>query len=551
MSLRPVSAYAVPEQTSKVAHAAFPSGSLCMRIYDELGTIFQDQDFADLYAQCGQPGQPPFRLALVTVLQFIEGLSDRDAMAAVRGRIDWKYLLCLELDDPGFDHSVLCEFRARLLEGGAERILFDKILSALRDKKLVKARTAQRTDSTHVLAAVRDLNRVERVGETLHATLNVLAVAAPEWVRVNIPSEWVDRYGKRVDEWRLPEKEKEREIYTQMVGQDGSALLDALWSEETPEWMRSLPAVETLRRMWVQQFMIVEGAVRLRPNEGLPPSSLRIDSPYDTEARFAYKRSTKWLGYKVHLTETCEDETPNIITNVQTECATFNDNYSLPKIHEQLSQAELLPSMHVVDAGYIESQNLVESLKEYQIDLIGPAQNNGRWQQVQGNGFDISHFQIDWERKEAVCPAGKVSSSWKAGKDRRGNEVINVAFAKADCSQCPNLSQCTKAKIKRRTINIRPREQHEALQKARHREKTKEFKDEYSRRAGIEGTISQGVRAFGLRRSRYIGIAKTRLQHLATAAAINLERVSDWLAGVDREKTRRSAFARVMQPLAA
>jgi transposase len=189
MSLKPRSIYAVPEQTASVARAAYPGGSLCIRIFDELGTIFQDQDFADLYSQCGQPGQPPFRLALATVLQFIEGLSDRGAADAVRGRIDWKYLLCLELDDPGFDHSVLCEFRARLLEGGAERILFDKILSALRDKKLVKPRTAQRTDSTHVLAAVRDLNRVERVGETLHARLNVLAVAAPGWMRVNIPTE--------------------------------------------------------------------------------------------------------------------------------------------------------------------------------------------------------------------------------------------------------------------------------------------------------------------------------------------------------------------------
>lgn len=136
-------------------------------------------------------------------------MSDRGAADAVRGRIDWKYLLCLELDDPGFDHSVLCEFRGRLLQGGAERILFDKILSALRDKKMVKSRASQLTDSTHVLAAVRDLNRVERVGETLHAALNVLAVAAPDWVRVNIPAEWVDRYGKRVDEMRLPAEEKE------------------------------------------------------------------------------------------------------------------------------------------------------------------------------------------------------------------------------------------------------------------------------------------------------------------------------------------------------
>jgi len=129
---------------------------------------------------------------LITVLQFIENLPDRAAAEAIRERIDWKYLLCLELDDPGFDHSVLCEFRTRLLEGGAERILFDRILALLRDKKLVKPRTAQRTDSTHVLAAVRDLNRVERVGETLHEALNVLAIAAPEWTVVNIPKEWAD-----------------------------------------------------------------------------------------------------------------------------------------------------------------------------------------------------------------------------------------------------------------------------------------------------------------------------------------------------------------------
>jgi transposase len=551
MSLKPFSAGVVPERTATVARRAFPKGSLCIRIFDELGTIFQDQDFADLYSQHGQPGQPPFRLALVTVLQFIEGLSDRGAADAVRGRIDWKYLLCLELDDPGFDHSVLCEFRARLLEGGEERILFDKILSALRDKKLVKARTRQRTDSTHVLAAVRDLNRLERVGETLHATLNVLAVAAPGWVSVNIPSDWVDRYGKRVDEWRLPEKEKDREIYIQMVGQDGATLLDAVWSEEAPGWMRSLPAVETLRRMWVQQFMVAEGAVLLRPSEDLPPSSLRIISPYDTQARFAYKRSTKWEGYKVHLTETYGEETPNIITNVQTEEATVNDNYSLGEIHERLSKAELLPNKHLVDGGYIEASNLVESRREYDIDLIGPAQSNGRWQQVQGNGFDISNFQVDWDREKVICPAGHESSSWKPMVDRRGNDFIHAQFARSDCSACPHLSKCTSAKGRRRTVNFKPKELYEALRQNRQRENAEEFKEEYRKRAGIEGTISQGVRAFGLRRSRYMGISKTRLQHLATAAAINLERVSDWLAGIGREQTRRSAFTRVMQPLTA
>ena len=551
MSLQPVSIYTVPEQTARVARVAFPHSSLCMRLYDQLGTIFEDQDFADLFPKSGQPTQSPFRLALVTILQFLEGLSDRGAADAVRGRIDWKYLLCLELEDPGFDYSVLCEFRSRLLTGGAESRLFDKVLSVLREQKLVKERTLQRTDSTQVLAAVRDLNRLERVVETLRAALNVLATVEPDWVVANIPVEWADRYEKRAEEYRLPADEKEREKFAEQVGRDGNALLDAIWSEEAPVWMRSIPKIETLRRVWVQDFVIVEGVMKWRQTDNVPPSGERISSPHDSEARYAYKRSATWVGYKVHLTETCDEETPNIITNVHTDEAVVNDNDALPEIHRQLSRAELLPDKHLVDAGYVEAQGLVESRQKYDVELIGPVQSNGRWQQVQGNGFDISHFEIDWEGKKATCPEGKVSSSWKEGKDGRGNEVINVAFAKADCSRCPSLAQCTKAKIKRRTINIKPRELHEALQQARKREKTEEFKEEYKKRSGIEGTISQGVRAFGIRRSRYIGKAKTHLQHLATAAAINLERVADWFAGVGREKTRTSAFARVMRPLAA
>ena len=551
MSLQPHSTSLVPEQTARVARAAFPKGTLCLRISDELGTIFQDEDFSDLFPHRGRPAEAPFRLALITVLQFLEGLSDRAAADAVRARIDWKYLLCLELDDSGFDYSVLCEFRARLLESSAERRLFDRLLSLLRERKLVKARTRQRTDSTHVLAAVRDLNRLERVVETLRATLNVLATVDPHWVRRNVPAEWVECYGPRAEEGHFPADDKERAEFAEVVGRDGSALLDAIWSRATPEWMRAVPAVETLRRVWVHSFVPTEGGVQWRQKDNVPPSGLRISSPYDTEARFAHKRSATWVGYKVHLTETCDEDSPHIITNVETEEAIINDNDTLPKIHQHLSRAELLPDKHLVDAGYVEATQLVESRREYEMELIGPVQGNGRWQHEQGNGFDISHFVIDWEREQAKCPAGKTSSSWKLGVDGRGNEVINVAFAKADCMKCPHLSQCTKSKIPRRSINLKPRELHEALQQARKREKTREFKEEYRKRAGVEGTISQGVRAFGMRRSRYLGIAKTRLQHLATAAAINIERVADWLAGESREKTRRSAFARVMMPLAA
>src|SRR4051794_34409382 len=179
MSLKPSPIGPVPEGTARVARAAFRKGNPLLKLRDELGAVFADADFADLFPQLGQPGLPPWRLALVTLLQFRENLPDRQAAEAVRARIDWKYLLGLELDDPGFDHSVLCEFRARLLEGGAEERLLHRLLEVCQARGLLKARGRQRTDSTRVLASIRALNRLELVGETLRAALNELATVAP------------------------------------------------------------------------------------------------------------------------------------------------------------------------------------------------------------------------------------------------------------------------------------------------------------------------------------------------------------------------------------
>ncbi|HMB07718.1 MAG TPA: transposase, partial [Isosphaeraceae bacterium] len=181
MSLRPNPLPPVPEETARVAHAAFPKGNTYLRLRDELGPLYEDCDFAALFPRRRQPGLPPGLLAMVTLMQFLENLSDRQAADAVRARIDWKYALGLELTDPGFDFSVLSEFRARLVAGAAEQLLLDKMLECLRARGLVKARGQQRTDSTHVLAAIRVLNRLELVGETLRATLNQLATVAPEW----------------------------------------------------------------------------------------------------------------------------------------------------------------------------------------------------------------------------------------------------------------------------------------------------------------------------------------------------------------------------------
>jgi transposase len=167
MSLKPEPLSPIPEHTARLARMVCPKGNLCLWIGDELSTVFQDELFVALFPRRGQPTEAPWRLALVTVLQFVEGLSDRQAADAVRTRIDWKYALRLDLEDLGFDFSVLCEFRSRLLQGGGEALLFERLLSHAKEQGKLKARGRQRTDSTHVLAAIETLSRLECVAETL------------------------------------------------------------------------------------------------------------------------------------------------------------------------------------------------------------------------------------------------------------------------------------------------------------------------------------------------------------------------------------------------
>jgi len=550
MSLRAQLPAPVPDDTARVARAAFPHGNTYLSLRDELGTVFADEDFAALYPTRGRPAEAPWRLALITVFQFVENLSDRQAADAVRARVDWKYALALELTDPGFDSSVLCEFRARLIAGSAERRLLDAVLDRCRDRGWLKARGRQRTDSTHILGRIRALNRLLCAQETLRHALNVLAVAAPEWLLANGQTTWLERYGRRCDEPRIPAGQEQRRAFAQVVGEDGRALLAAVDKPDAPTWLRDVPAVVTLRQVWLQQFYQEADAIRWRTEaEGTPPSSRSVSSPYDPEARYARKETTTWVGYKVHLTETCDDDTPHLITHVETTPGPIADGDMTPVIHEGLAARGLLPGKHLADTGYVDAELLVRSQQEYGVDLVGPTRSDYHWQARAAEGFAAENFRVDWEQQRLTCPEGRVSSGWSPAVDKGHNQVIKVKFSAKDCGACPSKSQCTRGT--RRTVTIRPREQYEALRTARLREATVEYEEEYGKRAGVEGTISQGVRVCGLRRSRYAGEAKTHLQHVATAAALNLLRISDWLAEKPREQTRKSAFARLMTPLVA
>ena len=545
MSLQPAAVSPIPQATMRVAQAAFPNGNLYMKLRDELGSIYQDSDFAMLFPRCGQPAESPWRLALVLVMQFAEGLSDRQAAEAVRARIDWKYALSLELDDPGFHYSVLSEFRARLVAGGCEELLLERMLEHFKTRGYLKARGKQRTDSTYVLAAVRRLNRLETVGETLRAALNSVAQAAPEWLREQVPTEWFERYSRRIEEYRLPKGEQARADYAALIGADGFHLLAALSAETAPPQLRELGAVEVLRQTWGQQFIQADGIVRLRKaGKELAPAAERIDSPYDPEARFSTKRSMNWVGYKVHLTETCDDESVHLVTQVSTTNACLPDVEMGEKIQQELAQKQLLPSEHLLDLGYIDARLLTESNHKRGVKVIGPARLNYHWQAQTEGGFDLSRFVIDWEHRRVTCPAGQTSVRWAANYDR-SQELIKVCFQKSTCLSCPQRSLCTRSKTGPREFLLRPREQHEALSAARAEQQTPEWKKRYERRAGVEGTISQGVRAFGLRQARYLGRAKTHLQNILTAAAINLNRIVAWLTDIPQEKTRISHFAKL------
>jgi len=548
MTLKPNAIPPIPEMTKTVAQAAFPKGNLYMQMRDELGSIYTDEIFTELYSDEGQPGWSPWRLAFVTMMQFAENLSDRQAAEAVRARLDWKYALSLELTDAGFHYSVLSEFRSRLVKHEKSQLLLDEILTIFKEKGWIKARGQQRTDSTHLLACVRELNQIEVVGESFRYALNVLASVVPDWLRDHLKPEWGERYGERVDEYRLPKEKGEREALLKAIGQDGQELIEKINKAEDLPWLKEVPAIQILKQVWEQQYKIESGQIQHRDLKEMPPVGEWIRSPFDPEARYGKKRERHWVGYKVHLTETCDEDTPHMIIQVETRPAIEQDNQATAAIQDDLAKRELCPQQHLADAGYVSAKLILESREKHAIDLIGPVHVDPSWQAHTAGAYDASAFVMDWEAKFAICPQGHRSIAWYLGKDSQQEPVINIRFEQATCLACPCRSQCSKAKSSGRILVLRAEGRHQALQEARERQKTEAFKQAYRKRSGIEGTLSQTIRSSGLRRSRYVGQAKTHLQNLAIAVATNIKRLADWLNEFPLASTRHSRFTLLLLP---
>ena len=556
---------------------------LAVQVRDRLGQWLQDEEFAAAFGIRGRPGWSPSRLALVTVLQRAENLTDRPAAEAVRTRIDWQYLLGLPLDDPGFDHTVLAEFRGRVAEGGLELVALDALLARLAADGLVKAGGKQRTDSTHVVAAVAALNRLELAGESVRAALEALTAACPDWVaqRICVP-DFARRYGTPMTSWRPPQSEARREELAIAYARDGYALLEAIYDSSSPGWLRELPATDVLRRVLLQNYTraIADGkeVIKRREKEpegdGLPPGHARIASPYDTDARWGVKREEFWLGYKLHVTETCDDApactcrpaaagipdrrhdkgcahltAPNLVTHVATTDATVTDNQMTSVTHQDLAARNLAPGRHYLDSGYLSAALVVSALTTWGIALIGPLLADTSAQARAGAGYARADFTADYDAQTVTCPQGKTSASWSPCT-QHGKDAIVATFSARDCGPCPARPQCTTNSKHQRQLTLPPRDLAEAQAAARAAEKTTGFQADYARRAGVEGTMHQAT-SHGARRARYRGLPKTRLDHVYMACALNLLRLEAYWTGTPLDRRRTSHLARLELGLAA
>lgn len=527
MCLKVQPPWPMPAETERIGQKLLAENDVYRLIGDRLFAQLNEAEYADLYSNEGKPGISPILLAFVTVFQFMEKLSDRQAIRELRMRLDWKYALHLPLEYEGFDFSVLSEFRDRLIRGQAEGRVFEKLVEQIRGMGLIKERGKQRSDSIAMLTKVRRLCRLETVVETLRLAIVAIVDQDPGWGQEILPPSWEEKYGERFVRQRYSEKEWQE--YEEQIGENGQWLIERLEKGSAPAEIRNLPEVQVLKTVWTQQFRAEAGKMvytDLKKYDG----HTQIQSPHDPEARYSRKRHYEWVGDKVQLTETEDAGYPHIITDMLATSSNRTDYEELPAIQARLEQRDCKPAEHYVDAGYMSGPNLDRSQKQH-IDLIGPLQTVTTPQDLLPDGITRDQFQIDAEQQTVTCPQG-----WIAHHPSPVNNSLSFRFPKNLCATCELHARCCTGKGGR-TIGISA---YYALTDAAYaRQNTPAFKQDYHQhRSGVEGSLSALVRGQGLRVARYIGSKKRNLQAIFSGCAANLLRTAHWLAG-DRPQVRR------------
>ena len=516
MSLQWFLARTVPADTAAVGEAILPLDNVYRQVGDHFDALFPPEgDFAAMYDPHGRSALPPLLCALVTVFQMLEQVPDRQAAQFVVSRLDWKYALHLPLAYGGFHFTDLSAFRQRLLAHAQERRLFDQVLERLHGLGLVQARGRMRSDATHVLGLVERLSQLEVVSESLRVALRAVREVAAAWVDQALPASFQDTYGHEQHEYGLSQAQVRQQLI--QAGRDGFWFL-AQVDHQAPAPAPQLPEVATLRQVLRQQF---PQGPQEPPARQRPTGQDVIESPHEPEARYGTKRGQGWLGYKVQVTETCDPHTPHLIVDLEATGALDNDAPQLPAIQDRLAARDLLPAEQQVDQGYMSGEHLVKSAQRG-IDLVGLPLAD-----TQGPpGFRQTDFAIDVAAQVARCPAGHTPRVWATKRDPGGGPpYLQIRFPAATCQACPFFGVCTPSR-QGRSLTLHP--YRAALLARRAEAETDAFRQRLHLRAGIEGTISELVRAHGLRHARYRGLAKLRLQGYFTALAANLKRLARW-----------------------
>ncbi len=505
----------VPAETAALALPLMSETNIYRQIGDRFAELMPTEAvFEPVYSYKGRGAISPLLLALVTILQMMEKVPDRVAADFVVFRMDWKYALHLPLSYKGFHFTDLYAFRQRLVQHGAEKLVFDQVLAKLKAMGLIKERGKVRTDATHVVALLNRLSQLELVRESIRAALDAVSVLAPAWLNETVPLTFCEAYGQRQNDYRVSDSQIAKQLFE--AGRDGYWFLAQL-ERSAPAHVQRLSEVETLRTVLGQQFPQGPDA---GPTKKRPAGRGIIETPHDPEVRCSMKRSLAWQGYKLHITETCEQDLPPLLVDIEVTDATAGDNSQVPEIQERLAERKIHPCKQLVDEAYVSGPDLARSAKEG-IDLFGRMQKDHRAAQ----GYRQANFQIDEERKVAECPAGHLSNVWSEKVVDDGRTKIEIRFDSKTCRECPAFGVCTTSSQGRSLLLNPYRVEVEA---ARARQETTEFKLEFRLRSQIEGSISELVRAHDIRHTRYRGRVKTRLQACFTATAANLKRAIRW-----------------------
>jgi hypothetical protein len=468
----------------------------------------------------GRPAEEPVRLLGVLILQYMERLPDRQAAESCTYDLRWKLALGMEADETAFHPTSLVYFRRRLLAHGLVAAAFDAVLEALRQAGYLKVRKAQRLDSTHVLGLVSEMSRLECVRESLRLTLERLE-REPALTRPAAWPAWWERYVES-----RPDYQASRETLVGKMLQAGQDARDLLgWTEELPAALRGARAIEALRRVFAENF---EMAPDLRQRPAQPPGA--VHNPHDPEAQWATKstiaaKDKAWVGYKAQVAETVpaaddppEAPTDAVITAVVTQPAISSDKAALPQVEQEWERTgQSTPEALYVDAGYTSGREIARAASGGRA-LIGPVQPAPkRGQQYAADAFDVSIRE-----RRAICPAGQASTQCSRLEENTGKVNYRFEWNNDLCGACPLRKRCVGRNQAHRTLLLG--EYHERIQERRRAMTAPEFKVQMHPRNGIEGTISELKRGYGLGRSRYRGLAKTTLQHYLVAAACNLKR---------------------------